>query len=237
MLPAARAAYGAPPGEHGDARRPRRPGRRPGTRPGRRRPPAARSPRRSRGRRSSPPGASGTRSSSSVQRTPEPLRRGGPRRPRSRRRCRAARAPYAASRLPSSSRKRGPHVATLAEGGSRPLRRSGHDQQIAGPGARPGRGPASERPTAVTLSIDRGCRRSCRRRSPGPAPRRCPAYSSLDVLDDGRGRERERDDQGLWLGTRGGEVAQVDSGRPPAEIAPADPVKGGSGRPRRGRPG
>ena len=188
-------------------------------------PRAARSPRRSRGRRRSAPGASGTRSSSTTTRQPERAAMW----PASRGEAvgevehRVARAREPAALLEPERR---PDVGAASRKRARPAaaERAGDDEQS--PGRAPPRpGTRSERPSAVTLRTSRSARGRVAADDRARPPRRSPRRA--------RARRRARVSAGAPSVTisasgsapDGGEVAEVDGGGPEAEVAPRDPVE------------
>ena len=112
---------------------------------------------------------------------------------------------------------------SLAERGSRGAERTGDDEAVAGSGSRAARhaARAAERRHAEQYSVGAG-RVSARDRHARLVQ---ALVQGEDVVELGVRGDGERDDERLGLGSRRGEVAEVDGGRAVARVAPPEEVE------------
>jgi len=119
--------------------------------------------------------------------------------------------------------ERWPHVPLPAKRRAGRAERPGDDEQVAGLRSAASRhaGAMAERGHTDHKCVGRGGVPA----DDGHAGLGDPLVEGNDIRRERRARGRERDQQRLRLRPGGGEVAEVDGGRPPAQVAPADPVE------------
>ena len=125
--------------------------------------------------------------------------------------------------LPSVQPKRRPRVRPSRRNAA-PAAPSGPVTTTWSPGIAPARpGTRSERPIAVTLSMTLPALEGIAAEDGTPVSA-IPCRLD-DIFDLHVARSGERDEEALGVCSRGGEVAEVDRRRAPAEVAPRDPVE------------